>query len=177
MEPSVAPLFEPFSYGPLQLRNRFAMAPMTRTQSPGGIPTDEVVAYYERRAKHGVGLIITEGTTVDHPVATYHPDVPRFHGEEALAVWKRVAAAVHAAGGRIMPQLWHVGSARRPNTLPHPELQSVGPSGLVAPGKRKVAAMTESDIADVIEAFAKAARAAKQLEFDGVELHGAHAYL
>jgi 2,4-dienoyl-CoA reductase-like NADH-dependent reductase (Old Yellow Enzyme family) len=92
-------------------------------------------------------------------------------------MWKRIAAAVHAAGGRIMPQLWHVGTARRPNTPPHPELPSMGPSGLVAPGKKKAQAMSEEDIADVIAAFAKAARAAQQLEFDGVELHGAHAYL
>jgi 2,4-dienoyl-CoA reductase-like NADH-dependent reductase (Old Yellow Enzyme family) len=84
---------------------------------------------------------------------------------------------VHAAGGRIAPQLWHVGSARRPNTPPHPELESVSASGLVAPGKKKAKEMTANDIADVIAAFAKAAAAAKQLGFDGVELHGAHGYL
>jgi 2,4-dienoyl-CoA reductase-like NADH-dependent reductase (Old Yellow Enzyme family) len=150
---------------------------MTRTRSPGGVPTDEVVAYYRRRAEHGVGLIVTEGTTVDHPVASYHPDVPQFHGDEALAAWRRVVDAVHAAGGRIIPQLWHVGSTRRPGTPPHPDAISVGPSGLVAPGKRKVRPMTESDIADVIEAFARGAREAQALGFDGVELHGAHGYL
>lgn len=177
MTGQVASLFKPFEYHSLKLRNRFVMAPMTRTQSPAGVPTDDVVAYYARRAQHGVGLIITEGTTVDHPVATYHPDVPRFHGEPSLAMWKKVAEAVHAAGGSIFPQLWHVGTARRPGTPPHPELPSLGPSGLVAPGKMKAQAMSESDIADVIGAFAKAAGEAKALGFDGVELHGAHGYL
>lgn len=177
MSHSVAPLFQPFEYGPLKLRNRWVMAPMTRTQSPNGVPTDDVVAYYERRAQHGVGLIVTEGTTVDHPVATYHPDVPRFHGDAALAMWKRVVDAVHAAGGCIMPQLWHVGATRKPNTPPHPELPSIGPSGLLAPGKKTAAEMSERDIADVIAAFAKGAADAKALGFDGVELHGAHSYL
>ncbi|HVU03432.1 MAG TPA: NADH:flavin oxidoreductase, partial [Polyangiaceae bacterium] len=169
-------LFSPFSTGSLRLRNRFVMAPMTRTRSPGGIPTPDVVEYYRRRARHGVGLIVTEGTTVDHPVATYHPDVPRFHGE-ALPWWKKIADAVHAEGGAIIPQLWHVGATRRPGTLPHPEEMSVGPSGLVAPGKKKVREMTEQDIADVIAAFAKSAGYAKELGFDGIELHGAHGYL
>jgi len=172
-----AALFRPLDIGTLQLRNRLVMAPMTRTRSPNGVPTDEVVAYYERRARHGVGLIITEGTTVDHPVANHHPDVPRFHGVEALSGWKRVVDAVHAAGGRIFPQLWHVGASRRPGTPPYPDLPSVGPSGLVAPGKKGCAEMSERDIADVIAAFAKAAAAAQQLGFDGIELHGAHSYL
>lgn len=170
-------LFTPFTCGSLRLANRFVMAPMTRTRSPGGVLTDEVVAYYRRRAEHGVGLIVTEGTTVDHRVATYHPDVPRFHGAEALAGWARVVKAVHDAGGSIVPQLWHVGTARRPGTEPYPDEQSIGPSGLVAPGKRRARAMTESDIADVVSAFAKAAGAAKELGFDGIELHGAHGYL
>jgi 2,4-dienoyl-CoA reductase-like NADH-dependent reductase (Old Yellow Enzyme family) len=174
---SVAPLFTPFELGSLRLENRWVMAPMTRTQSPAGVPTEKVSAYYERRAAHGVGLILTEGTTIDHPVATYHPDVPRFHGAAALAGWQGVVTAVHAAGGRIFPQLWHVGSARKPGTPPFPEAQSIGPSGLIAPGKKRAREMSESDIADVIAAYAKAARTAQALHFDGVELHGAHGYL
>jgi 2,4-dienoyl-CoA reductase-like NADH-dependent reductase (Old Yellow Enzyme family) len=173
----VKSLFTPFTCSSLSLANRFVMAPMTRTRSPGGVPTDEVVAYYRRRAEHGVGLLVTEGTTIDHPVATLHPDVPRFHGEAPLAGWKKVVDAVHAAGGRIVPQLWHVGSTRRPGTPPFPEEMSVGPSGLVAPGKKKARELTESDIADLIAAYAGAARSAKELGFDGVELHGAHGYL
>lgn len=174
---NVAPLFTPFRIGGLELSNRLVMAPMTRTQSPSGELTEDVVAYYRRRAELSVGLIITEGTTVDHDVATYHPDVPRFHGAAALAGWKRVVDAVHAAGGRIFPQLWHVGTARRPGTMPHPERESVGPSGLIAPGKKRARAMTDEDIADVIAAFASSARTARELGFDGVELHGAHGYL
>jgi 2,4-dienoyl-CoA reductase-like NADH-dependent reductase (Old Yellow Enzyme family) len=177
IDSAVAPLFTPFQFGPLQLANRFVMAPMTRTQSPNGLPTEDVVAYYKRRAEHGVGLIITEGTTVDHPVATYDPNVPHFHGEAPLAVWKRVVDEVHAAGGRIFPQLWHVGTARRPGTPPFPDEQSVGPSGLIAPGKKRAREMSDGDIADVIEAYAKSARAARDLGFDGLELHGAHGYL
>jgi 2,4-dienoyl-CoA reductase-like NADH-dependent reductase (Old Yellow Enzyme family) len=176
VDPAVAPLFSPFQLGSLELANRFVMAPMTRSRSPEGQPDDLVVAYYRRRAEHGVGLIITEGTTIDHPVATGDPNVPRFHGP-ALAVWKQVADAVHAAGGRIWPQLWHVGTARRPATPPYPNEQSVGPSGLVAPGKKKAREMTERDIADVIEGYASSARAARELGFDGLELHGAHGYL
>jgi 2,4-dienoyl-CoA reductase-like NADH-dependent reductase (Old Yellow Enzyme family) len=174
---SAAPLFTPFAIGSLTLPNRFCMAPMTREMSPGGVPTDEVVAYYRRRAEHGVGLIITEGTTVDHPVATLNPAVPCFHGAAALAGWKRVVDAVHAAGGRIAPQLWHVGMARRPGTGPHPELDSCGPSGLVKPGKLKGHVMTSADIDAVVEAFARAAGEAERLGFDAVELHGAHGYL
>jgi len=177
MTSPLAPHARPFEFASLRLRNRFVMAPMTRTMSPGGVPTDDVVAYYRRRAEHGVGLIITEGTTVDHDVASLHPDVPRFHGEDALAGWRTVVDAVHAAGGSIIPQIWHVGTARKPGTKPYPEAQSVGPSGLIAPGKKLAREMTESDIADVIAAFAKAGRAAKELGFDGLELHGAHGYL
>jgi 2,4-dienoyl-CoA reductase-like NADH-dependent reductase (Old Yellow Enzyme family) len=169
-------LFEPFHCKSLHLKNRFVMAPMTRTMSPGGVPNDTVVRYYERRA-HSLGLIVTEGTTVDHDVATLNPDVPRFHGADALAAWRQVAEAVHREEGAIVPQLWHVGTARRPGTGPHPDATSVGPSGLIAPGKKRAREMTESDIADVIAAFAGAARSAKELGFDGIELHGAHGYL
>jgi len=170
-------LFSAFEHKSLKLTNRFCMAPMTREMSPGGVVTDEVVAYYRRRARHGVGLVITEGTTVDHPVASLNPAVPRFHGADALAGWKRVVDAVHDEGGSIIPQLWHVGMARRPGTGPYPELQSHGPSGLVRPGKLKGHVMSEEDIADVVTAFASAGSEAVRLGFDGVELHGAHGYL
>lgn len=170
-------MFSPFDLKSLHLKNRFVMAPMTRQRSPGGVPTDEVVAYYRRRAEHDVGLIVTEGTTVGHDVATMSPDVPAFHSDAPLAGWKRVVDAVHDAGGTIIPQLWHVGTARRPGTHPNPELESVGPSGLVKPGKKKARAMTQSDIDRVIGAFAESAGHAKALGFDGVELHGAHGYL
>lgn len=173
----VQALFQPFECKTLKLRNRFCMAPMTREQSPGGVPTDDVVAYYRRRAEQQVGLIITEGTTVNHPVASMSPNIPRFFGEEALAGWKRVADAVHAAGGAIIPQLWHVGMSRRKGTEPHPEQESQGPSGMTSPGKVKGKAMSQQDIDDVVAAFAAGAADAKKLGFDGVELHGAHSYL
>ena len=110
----VSPLFTPFRLGNLELPNRFVMAPMTREFSPGGIPGADVAAYYARRAAGDVGLIITEGTFIDHAAAGDSTEVPRFYGEQALAAWQAVAEAVHTAGGRIVPQLWHRGAQRPP---------------------------------------------------------------
>ncbi|HRK19665.1 MAG TPA: hypothetical protein PK970_11960, partial [Hyphomicrobiaceae bacterium] len=106
----VAPLFTPWGAGSLQLKNRIVMAPMTRSKSPGGVPGADVAEYYRKRAAAGVSLIVTEGTVVAHPAAANDPNVPNFHGEPALAGWKRVVDAVHGAGGKIVPQLWHVGA-------------------------------------------------------------------
>ena len=170
-------LFEPFRLGPLELPTRVVMAPMTRNFSPGGVPGDDVVEYYRRRAAAGVGLIVTEGTTVDHPAASGYPGVPRFHGADALAGWKRVVDAVHAAGAKIVPQLWHVGNIRRGANLPNPEVPAYGPSGKEKDGRVLVQEMTHEDIRAVIAAFAKAAADAKAIGMDGVELHGAHGYL
>lgn len=170
-------LFTPFTSPKLDLKNRLVMAPMTRTHSPDGIPGQDVVEYYKRRAEGGVGLIITEGTTVDHPVASNDTNIPYFHGEEALNGWKKVVEAVHTAGGKICPQLWHMGAQREPGKGPNPELTSIGPSGLNAKGERTVKIMTQQDIDDVIAAFVKGASNAKALNFDGIELHGAHGYL
>ncbi len=75
------PLFEPFSFGGLNVRNRVVMAPMTRSLSPGGVPGDDVIAYYARRAADGVGLIVSEGSWIDHAVAGNDDNVPRFHGD------------------------------------------------------------------------------------------------
>ncbi|MEH6356724.1 MAG: NADH:flavin oxidoreductase [Marinobacter sp.] len=171
------PMFKPFNIHNLTLRNRVAMAPMTRNFSPGGVPGENVVAYYRRRAEAGVGLIITEGTTVNHPAASGYPDVPVFHGVDALEGWKKVVDAVHEAGGAIFPQLWHVGSVRKEGSEPDPSVPGYSPSGLFAPGKPSGKAMSKEDIADVVTAFADAAQDAKALGFDGVELHGAHGYL
>ena len=170
-------LFRPFESKNLSLKNRIAMAPMTRTSSPGNIPNDKNVAYYRRRAEGGVGLIITEGTCVGHKAANGYPNVPYFHGEESLAGWKKVCDAVHEAGGKIMPQIWHVGSMRREGVEPDPSVPGFSPSGLVMPGKKRCHEMSESDIADVITAFADAAENAEKIGFDGVEVHGAHGYL
>ncbi|MFI7410511.1 NADH:flavin oxidoreductase [Streptomyces sp. NPDC049627] len=162
----------------LTVPNRIVMAPMTRMFSPGGVPGEDVVSYYARRAAAGVGLIVTEGTYVGHDSAGQSSRVPRFHGEEQLAGWAQVAEAVHAAGGTIVPQLWHIGMVRKEGQSPYPEAPAVGPSGLRI-GEDEVTgrAMTQSDLDDVIAAFADAAADAERIGFDGVELHGAHGYL
>ena len=176
MSTDVSPLFRPFACKSLQLANRVAMAPMTRMRSPDYIPNDEVVGYYRRRAEAGVGLLITEGTTVNHKAANGYEQVPAFHGA-ALDGWKKVVDAVHEAGGRIIPQLWHVGAVRRPGIGPDKDVPGYSPSGMNKPGKVVGHVMTREDIQDVVRAFAEAARDAKALGFDGVEIHGAHGYL
>ena len=98
-----AVLFTPFQLKGLTLPNRIVMAPMTRSFSPGGVATDDVAAYYRRRAEGQVGLIVSEGTGVDRPASLNDPNIPRFHGEAELAGWKAVIDAVHAAGGRMAP--------------------------------------------------------------------------
>ncbi len=168
------PLFRPFQLKGLTLPNRIVMAPMTRSFSPGGIPGDNVAAYYRRRAEGGVGLIVTEGTGVERTGATNDPNVPNFYGD-ALPGWGNVVTQTHAGHGLIAPQLWHVGSAIN-HANPNPPRQE-SPSGLFKPGKPFSNAMTDSDVADAIAAFARAAADAKRLGFDAVELHGAHGYL
>ncbi|MFK8329677.1 NADH:flavin oxidoreductase [Pseudomonas sp. BJa5] len=170
-------LFTPFQLGALQLPSRVVMAPMTRTFCPGGVPHAQVVEYYRRRAAAGVGLIITEGTTVGHPAANGYPNVPRFYGEDALAGWKQVVEAVHAEGGRIVPQLWHVGSVRRLGVEPDASVPGYGPSERIKDGQVLVHGMSRDDIREVIAAFAQAARDAQAIGMDGVEIHGAHGYL
>jgi 2,4-dienoyl-CoA reductase-like NADH-dependent reductase (Old Yellow Enzyme family) len=177
MPVSNLPLFKPFASKNLTLSNRIVMAPMTRSFSPGGVPGPDVAAYYRRRAENGVGLILTEGTLIDHPAAGNDANVPRFHGEDALAGWAAVRAAVHEAGGRIMPQLWHLGTMRKQGSLPNPEASSVGPSGLFKPDHPVSEPMTEAEITAMIAAYAAGAADAKRLGFDGIELHGAHGYL
>lgn len=175
--PSVEALFEPFNLPNLELKNRLVMAPMTRSMSPGGVPGDDVAAYYRRRVEGGLGLIITEGTTIDHPVASNDTNIPVFHGDEALSGWKYVVDQVHEAGGKIVPQLWHQGMARKPGTGWSPEAPSAGPSGLVRAGKQVAEPMSDDDVQQVINGFINAAKFAKEIGFDGVELHGAHGYL
>ena len=170
-------LFTPFTLANLSLPNRIVMAPMTRNQSPDGVPGDDVVGYYRRRAEHGVGLIVTEGTAIAHPAAVASTRIPRFHGDDALAGWAKVVTAVHAAGGRIVPQLWHMGMARKPGSEPNPEAPPVGPSGLDLTGAPVNDALTEAQVDGLIDAYAQGAADAQRLGFDGIELHGAHGYL
>jgi 2,4-dienoyl-CoA reductase-like NADH-dependent reductase (Old Yellow Enzyme family) len=175
--PSTNPLFQLFQLKSLNLPNRIAMAPMTRSFSPGGVPGPDVAAYYKRRAENGVGLIITEGVGIAHAAALNDPNVPHFYGSDALAGWAHVLAAVKSVGGHIMPQLWHVGIMRRVGSQPNPETKPVAPSGFARPGKLLVEPMSDRDIADVIAAYAQGASDAQRLGFDGIEIHAAHGYL
>ncbi len=183
--PEVAPLFEPLSLGALHLKNRIVMAPMTRAFSPGGVPGADVCAYYRRRAEGGVGLIITEGSWVNHAGASNDPNVPRFYGGDALAGWAEICREVHEAGARIMPQLWHIGGAAKSEVAEiysehaqrEEESDRVSPSGLSRGGVAGGRAMTQADIEAVHEAYVDAACHAQRIGFDGVELHGAHGYL
>jgi 2,4-dienoyl-CoA reductase-like NADH-dependent reductase (Old Yellow Enzyme family) len=150
---SVEPLFKSFELGNLKLANRTVMAPMTRQFSPEGVPGADVASYYRRRAENGVGLIVTEGTIINHPDASNQANVPHFYGEAALNGWANVVSEVHEAGGRIIPQIWHMGA------------------------RGHVGEYSETEIADIVKAFAQAASEAKRLGFDGIELHGAHGYL
>jgi len=170
-------LFQPLQFGRFSLNNRIVMAPMTRNKSPQGVPGENVAQYYRSRAAGGVGLIITEGTYIGHPAANGYADVPAFHGEQALAGWKRVVDEVHAAGGRIIPQIWHVGAARNPGVEPDPAVPGYGPMQVESDGQVIVKAMTKADIDDAVNAYATAAADAERLGFDGVEIHGAHGYL
>jgi 2,4-dienoyl-CoA reductase-like NADH-dependent reductase (Old Yellow Enzyme family) len=176
--PNLDALFSSYRLNALDLPNRVVMAPMSRYVSLGGVPTAEVAAYYRRRAENGVGLIITEGTGIDRPAALNDPNMPLFHGEAALAGWKKVVDEVHAAGGRIAPQLTHVGQ-KRSNTTPDWTAPAPyeSPSGLSMTGERVGEPMSESDIANTVVAFARAAADAERLGFDGVELLGNHNYL
>lgn len=175
--PAVETLFRPFRSEKLQLPNRIVMAPMTRSASPGNIPNARVSDYYRRRAAGGVGLIITEGTCINHPAAHGFADVPNFFGEEALAGWQRVVEAVHAEGGKIAPQLWHVGAVREAGIEPGGDTPGYGPSGMSMPGQVTGHSMTQRDIDEVIAAFAEAAVNARDIGMDAIELHGAHGYL
>ena len=172
----IAELFTPFSLNGLTLPNRIVMAPMTRNFSPRGVPGPDVAAYYRRRAEGGTGLILTEGTSPNHSQAANMPQIPHIYGEEALAGWKRVVNGVHAAGGRIFSQLWHVGAVQN-QTAPKLPVAPVSPSGLLKPGVKIGEPMTQADIDVVIEAFAQGAANAQRVGFDGVEIHGAHGYI
>ncbi|MBL7259198.1 oxidoreductase [Paractinoplanes lichenicola] len=162
MTAATAALVQPVTLAGLPLTSQFVMAPMTRERSPRGVPTAENAAYYRRRAENGVGLIITEGVLVDHPSAGHQPDVPRLTAGAAGAGWRHVTSEVHAAGGRIAAQLWHLGSEREP--------VDGYPSWTPA-------TMTGRDFDTIIAAYAESARVAVRAGFDAVEVHAAHGYL
>ena len=170
-------LFQPISLGPLDLKNRIVMAPMTRSFSPGNVPSDDVVAYYRRRAENEVGLILTEGVSTNTVTATGTPNVPNIVTDAAKAGWKKVVEAVHHAGGKIGIQLWHEGIFRNPKNSAHPDVQSWSASGVKTVGKSVAPAMSEEEIEIAITEFVDGAVAAQTLGFDCVEFHGAHSYL
>jgi 2,4-dienoyl-CoA reductase-like NADH-dependent reductase (Old Yellow Enzyme family) len=157
------PLFIPFQYKGLTLQNRFVMAPMTRAFATDGIPAQAAAEYYARRAAAGVGLILTEGTVIGRPASKNMKDIPDFYGDAALQAWKNVVEQVHAFGGKIAPQIWHVGNT---------------PAGWEPPVPfERPDTMTAEDIQATIKAFSDAAFQAKNLGFDAFEVHGAHGYL
>jgi N-ethylmaleimide reductase len=177
-------LFSRYQLGPLQLPNRLVMAPMTRNRAgPGNVPGLMNVTYYQQRAS--AGLIVTEGTQVS-PRGQGYAATPGIHSAEQVAGWKLITDAVHAAGGRIFAQLWHVGR------ISHPTVQEDG--GLpVAPSALKPAgqiftpsgmldfvtprALETVEVKHVVDEFRRGAANAKRAGFDGVELHAANGYL
>ncbi|KQS03613.1 1,2-oxophytodienoate reductase [Sphingomonas sp. Leaf357] len=171
-------LFDSLAIGPMHLPNRTVMAPMTRRKSPGGIPTSDVAGYYRRRAEGGVGMIVTEGLAIDHPVSIQDSIIPNIYDPVAIARWAAIARDVQAAGAAFVPQLWHIGGARfKYPAVPNPHLSTVSASGIYYPGKVEGAAATQDDIDAVIASYGRAARAAMDIGSDGVNLHGGHGYL
>jgi 2,4-dienoyl-CoA reductase-like NADH-dependent reductase (Old Yellow Enzyme family) len=177
-------LFEPITIGELSLSNRVIMAPLTRNRStmPGRIPNDLMREYYRQRAS--AGMIITEATSVS-PAGVGYPQTPGIWSGEQTAGWRRIVDAVHAAGGKILLQLWHVGRISDPvyhnGALPVAP-SAVAPKGTVSilrPQREFVTprALETSEIAGVVEEFRKGAENAKAAGFDGVEIHGANGYL
>ena len=153
------------------------MAPMARNHAPGYIMNERNAAYYARRAENGVGLVITEACYIDHPVANAFKNQPAIFGPDALDGHRLVTQKVHEVGGRVFCQLWHMGPERHDGGIPNPELPSISPSGLVKPDKPRGREMTLEDIKEVVSSYARAARDAKAVGYNGVEIHGAHGYL
>ncbi|EDM36173.1 FMN oxidoreductase [Pedobacter sp. BAL39] len=170
-------LFKPFTLKSLNIKNRIVMAPMTRSFSPSGVPTADVAAYYQKRAEGEVGLILSEGTVINRLSASNDANVPHFYGDAALAGWQQVINGVHAVGGAMGPQIWHMGIMDNHHSGWLPEVPFEGPSAFNRPGHENGKAMNEADITDAIIAYGKAAADAQRLGFDCVELHGAHGYL
>jgi 2,4-dienoyl-CoA reductase-like NADH-dependent reductase (Old Yellow Enzyme family) len=177
IEPACAALFEPLTIRGLILRNRFVLPAMQRGFMDDGAPTRQMVDYLRRCAAGGVGLVICESTSPDHPSAYWQPVMGRMDAG-TLHAWQRVVDAVHAEGAAIFIQLWHPGSLRK--VAPeHPLAQfpAWSPSGLIQEGRGNGSAMTLAELGELQASYVRAARAARQLGADGVELHAAHGYL
>lgn len=185
----MATLFDSVTAGDLMLANRVVMAPLTRNRSPRAVPTDLAVAYYRQRAT--AGLIITEATAISHQAQGYS-DVPGLYGADQLAGWRRVTDAVHAVGGKIVVQLWHVGRISH-DTLQPTGGQPVAPSPIRAKAKTYLIApdgqgafaetstpraLDRNELPQIVDGYRRAARAAiDHAGFDGVEIHAANGYL
>ncbi len=176
-------LFDPLQLGDLSLPNRIIMAPLTRCRAePGRVPGELIVEYYRQRAS--AGLIISEATAVT-PMGVGYPDTPGIWSDAQIEGWKKVTAAVHEAGGRIMLQLWHVGRISDPlyldDALPvaPSAIQPAGTVSLVRPKKAYVTprALDTEEIPGIIDAYRKGAANAWAAGFDGVEIHAANGYL
>ncbi len=174
-------LFSPYRLGDLELPNRVVMAPMTRNRAAGTVPNDLIARYYVQRAS--AGLIVSEGTQVSSRGQGYQ-DTPGIHSDDQRAGWRRVTDAVRGAGGRIFAQLWHVG--RVSHSYYHGQ-EPVAPSAIAPLGKAYTPqgmfpyetphALTTDEVGEVVEQFRRAAAAAREAGFDGVEIHGANGYL
>jgi len=176
-------LFDPLQAGALRLRNRIVMAPLTRCRADAErVPGELMVEYYRQRAN--AGLIISEATAVT-PMGVGYPDTPGIWSDEQIEGWKKVTDAVHAEGGLIVLQLWHVGRISHPCYLdgalpvaPSP-IQPDGHVSLIRPKTPYVTprALEVDEIPGIIKAYRKGAENAKAAGFDGVEIHGANGYL
>ena len=176
-------LFDPITIGDLELPNRIIMAPLTRCRAePGRVPGDLMVEYYTQRAD--AGLIISEATSVT-PMGVGYPDTPGIWSAEQVQGWRKITDAVHAKGGKIVLQLWHVGRISDPiyldGALPvaPSALKPAGHVSLVRPMKdyETPRALETHEIPGIVEAYRKGAENAKEAGFDGVEIHGANGYL
>ena len=176
-------LFDPIKVGDLTWPNRVVMAPLTRCRaSAGRVPNALMAEYYAQRAS--AGLILSEATSVT-PLGVGYPDTPGIWSDEQVEGWKKVTQAVHASGGRIFLQLWHVGRISDPEFL-NGELP-VAPSAIAAQGHVSLLrpmreyvtprALETSELPAIVEAYRKGAENAKKAGFDGVEIHGANGYL
>ncbi|PYG97773.1 alkene reductase, partial [Arthrobacter stackebrandtii] len=176
-------LFDPITLGDLQLPNRIIMAPLTRCRADEGrVPNALMAEYYVQRAS--AGLILSEATSVT-AMGVGYPDTPGIWNDEQVRGWNNVTKAVHAAGGRIFLQLWHVGRISHPSYL-NGELP-VAPSAIQPKGHVSLVrplsdyptprALETEEINDIVEAYRSGAENAKAAGFDGVEIHGANGYL
>ncbi len=178
-------LFSQIKFGPLTLKNRLVMSPLTRNRATGNVPNDLMVEYYAQRAS-SAGLVITEGTSPS-PNGLGYPRIPGAFSKEQTAGWKRVTDAVHAKGSKIFLQLMHTGRIGNSLNLPA-GARVVGPSAVAAAGEIYTdskgpqphpapEAMSDADIKNTIAEYVQASKNAVAAGFDGVELHGANGYL